>query len=131
MGPQGPIGPDGAQGVPGPQNLTITAHNDTVEANAQFAQGGIVYTTNDYTIWWLDGAVKQPLAHPPSTTSRYDHIQGGVAAVWNVNHNLGFMPSVTILDSSDIVIDGVIQHLDDNNLTITLTSAQSGTALCR
>ena len=127
-GTTGPQGPQGAAGSGGNSNLIITTHNDTAEANAGFTNGYIVYTTNDKNIWWMDAGTKRPLSHPVVS---YDHEQLAPALVWNVGHNLGFIPSITVLDMTNTVIDASITHTDENNATVTLTTAITGMVLCR
>lgn len=58
----------------------------------------------------------------------YIHSQQVPSSVWNVSHNLGKRPSITIVDSSESVVYGDIQYIDNNNLTITFSGAFSGKA---
>ena len=58
----------------------------------------------------------------------YTHIQNSPSLVWNVSHGLGKFPSVTIVDSGGSEVEGFVQHLDNDNLTITLSYAVSGKA---
>lgn len=58
----------------------------------------------------------------------YRHVQGAVAATWDVVHNLGKKPSVTVLDSSSRVVHGDVVHINDNRLTITFSAPFSGVA---
>ena len=47
---------------------------------------------------------------------------------WNIPHNLGYRPSITIQDYGKIVIEGEIEHVDINNLKVTFSTAISGYA---
>lgn len=47
---------------------------------------------------------------------------------WNVLHNLGKFPSVTVVDSGNSVIITDVSYTDENELTITFRSATSGKA---
>lgn len=59
----------------------------------------------------------------------YLHTQDVAAATWTVNHNLGKMNcSVTIKDSSHRKVEGQIDYVTENQLTIAFTAAFSGTA---
>lgn len=60
--------------------------------------------------------------------SHYTHDQNTSSATWNVAHNLGKKPSVTVVDSGDTVLHGQIEYTDLNNLTITLSAPTSGKA---
>ncbi len=54
--------------------------------------------------------------------------QAVAAMVWNINHNLGRKPSVTILDNSGCRIYASEVHIDINNTQITFIDATAGTA---
>ena len=49
-------------------------------------------------------------------------------ATWNINHNLGFFPSVSVVDSVGNFVTGDVSYIDDNNITITFKSAFKGKA---
>ena len=48
--------------------------------------------------------------------------------VWNVNHNLGKFPSVSVVNNNNVVINGEITYIDNNNLTCTFSAGFAGTA---
>lgn len=58
----------------------------------------------------------------------YHHIQSAPASVWTVTHNLGKKPSVEVIDSAGDNWFGVVDYIDDNQLTITFSAAFSGDA---
>ena len=62
------------------------------------------------------------------TDKNYFHNQASVSASWNIAHNLGKKPSVTIIDSGGNQVIGDIVYVDDNNVTLNFTAAFSGTA---
>jgi hypothetical protein len=47
---------------------------------------------------------------------------------WNVNHNLGYRPSVTCYTDGGLLIEGSVLHSSLNRLTIDFNLPQSGTA---
>ena len=51
---------------------------------------------------------------------------------WGVTHNLGKIPSVTILDGnhSGNTIEGAISHTNVNTLIITFNTVVTGTVVC-
>jgi hypothetical protein len=67
---------------------------------------------------------------PGATTGdvHYDHVQGTAEEVWHITHNLGKYPSVTVLDSAGSEVEGQVDHIDTNSLTVTFTGAMSGNA---
>lgn len=63
-----------------------------------------------------------------ATDGHFTHLQLTPAAVWNINHGLGKFPSIQVSDSSGRLVLGKVEHVDENNSTITFTSAFSGKA---
>ena len=60
----------------------------------------------------------------------FRHIQGTPSTTWTVTHNLGKYPAVTLFDSSGREFKAQIDHVSDNQLTVTLGAALSGEANC-
>lgn len=54
--------------------------------------------------------------------------QGIPSALWNISHNLGKYPSVTIFANDGSEYEGDVKHIDNNNLTIEFSVAVSGNA---
>jgi hypothetical protein len=50
------------------------------------------------------------------------------ATLWNVTHNLGKFPSVTVVDSANTVIQAQVNQISVNSLDIILNNATSGKA---
>ncbi len=58
----------------------------------------------------------------------YHHTQSNAASVWTITHNLGKKPSVEIIDSAGDNWFGIVTYVNNNQLTITFSSAFSGNA---
>lgn len=58
----------------------------------------------------------------------HKHNQNTAASTWNVAHNLGKFPSATMVLSTGQKGYGDINYIDENNLTITFASAETGKA---
>jgi hypothetical protein len=58
----------------------------------------------------------------------YTFVQAGASATWTVQHDLDKFPSVTMVLSTGQKGYGDIVYIDENNLTITFASAESGKA---
>jgi hypothetical protein len=58
----------------------------------------------------------------------FRHVQGSPASIWNINHNLGRHPSVTVTDSGGDSAVGEIDYVDNNNLRITFSAGFAGEA---
>ena len=54
--------------------------------------------------------------------------QAVAATVWNVNHNLGKFPSITVIDTANTVVTGEYTYIDNNNVTLTFSAAFAGKA---
>jgi hypothetical protein len=50
------------------------------------------------------------------------------AAVWTINHNTGQFPSVTTVDSAGNEVQGAVQYISSNQVTITFSSPFAGRA---
>jgi hypothetical protein len=58
----------------------------------------------------------------------FTYTQSSASAVWNITHNLGKNPSVSVADSAGTLVMGEVDYINDNNLTITFISAFAGVA---
>ena len=54
--------------------------------------------------------------------------QGVPATVWNIQHNLGKFPSITVIDNADTVVTGEYTYIDNNNVTLTFSAGFAGKA---
>lgn len=54
--------------------------------------------------------------------------QGVPATVWNIQHNLGKFPSITVIDTGDTVVTGEYTYIDNNNVTLTFSAGFAGKA---
>jgi hypothetical protein len=58
----------------------------------------------------------------------YRHTQNIALTTWNVNHNLNFYPNVTVYNTAGDQVEGVVNHTNETQLTITFSSAIAGKA---
>jgi len=68
------------------------------------------------------------LSSQGTPTFIYDFHQVTPAATWNINHNLGKFPSVTVIDSGNTVVVGEYKYIDANNVQLTFNAAFAGKA---
>ena len=54
--------------------------------------------------------------------------QGVPATTWNIQHNLGKFPSITVIDTADTVVTGQYEYIDNNNVTLTFSAGFAGKA---
>lgn len=69
-------------------------------------------------------------SNPNIQDKYYKHDQGIASTIWNIQHNLNKIPSVTVVDSVNNVVEGQIEYIDTNTLKITFAYAFSGYATC-
>lgn len=79
--------------------------------------------TSEITSTTVQGAIEEVRAK-----SKYVHTQASPATTWAVAHNLKFFPNVAIVDSALSHVMGEVTYTDENNLTVSFTSAFSGKA---
>jgi|SRR5271165_1748867 len=65
---------------------------------------------------------------PPGAS--YLFTQNSPVTLWTVNHNLGFVPSVTLYTTGGQEMDAEIVHVSNNQCLVYFISAQAGTARC-
>lgn len=64
----------------------------------------------------------------PGASLSYLHQQTTPSATWTMNHNLGFKPSVELLNSGGQEIEGDVVHTSDNQTIANFVIAISGSA---
>lgn len=62
--------------------------------------------------------------------SGYEHIQSVASTSWQVDHNLGRFPSVMVTNSSNLMIDGEIDHSNTNRLFVKFNTPLAGRVYC-
>ena len=65
------------------------------------------------------------------STASYTFNQTTPATTWTINHNLGFFPSVELLNSGLQEIDGEISHTNINQTIVIVHPATAGLALLK
>lgn len=58
----------------------------------------------------------------------YQHTQGQASTTWTIEHNLSFMPNVTVVDSGGNLVEANVTYTSVTALTLTFSSAISGVA---
>ena len=58
----------------------------------------------------------------------FEFTQGVPAVTWSIQHNLGKFPSVSVVNNNNVVINGEITYIDNNNLTCNFSAAFAGKA---
>jgi hypothetical protein len=64
----------------------------------------------------------------PVNHVKYVHNQTTASNQWNITHNLGFFPNVTVLDNQNRIIEADTVYLNTNSVRIVMNVALSGVA---
>ena len=54
--------------------------------------------------------------------------QNAPSTTWNIQHNLGKFPSITVIDTGDTVVTGEYNYTSNNNVILTFSAAFAGKA---
>ena len=54
--------------------------------------------------------------------------QGVPATTWNIQHNLGKFPSVSVINNNNVVINGEVTYIDNNNVQLNFSAGFAGKA---
>jgi hypothetical protein len=58
----------------------------------------------------------------------YVHIQEVASATWTINHGLGFIPNITVVDTAGTVVEGSYNYSDLSTVVLTFVGGFSGRA---
>lgn len=75
-----------------------------------------------------DGWPAVPFFQATGLTRRSVYIQGAAADTWNITHDLGGYPSVTVVNSTGTVVVGTVTYVSTSEIQIEFTAPFSGTA---
>jgi hypothetical protein len=121
-------GTKGDQGDKGDRGYSIYA-GSTNPSNTLGLNGDIYVQSSSNAIYTKTSGVWQaPEILIARSNWSYTHEQQSNQLVWNITHNLGYNPSVDIIDNGGNSIEGDISYTNTNTLTITFTSLVSGFA---
>jgi hypothetical protein len=119
-------------------NITIdnTQNFDTlvIEEQAEALQVELAVVDNVTGVLSVNGKVGNvvidyPDINPdPVNHVKYVHTQNTPSNQWNITHNLGFFPNVTVLDNENRIIEADTQYLNTNSVRIVMNVALSGVA---
>ena len=94
-----------------------------VEAGDKLLGTDVSGATKNFSITSIVNST--PFASHGGTTT---HTQGSASSTWTVTHNLNKFPSVTIVDSNEEQIFGVVDYQSANTIVLTFSAAISGKA---
>jgi hypothetical protein len=98
----------------------IDAHisGSLYDSNDSVGTAGQILSSTGTDTQWIDS---------PSDKT-YIYVQSVPSATWNINHNLGKFPSVSVVNINNVLLYGEVTYIDSNNLTIAFSAGFSGKA---
>lgn len=58
----------------------------------------------------------------------YIHTQSVSASTWTINHNLGYYPAVSVVDSGESLVIGDVTYISTNTLSVSFNASFGGKA---
>ena len=65
---------------------------------------------------------------PTQGSPTFIFTQGVAATTWDITHNLGKFPSVSVINNNNIVINGEVTYIDNNNVQLNFSAGFTGKA---
>ena len=100
------------QGVAGPPNV--------------LAVGTVTVGTAAVTITGTAPSQTLNFVLPPGAS--YIHNQSTSASTWTISHNLGFFPSVNVVDNGGNMVIGDVLYITENQVSISFSASFGGKA---
>lgn len=114
-GPQGPRGTSLLNGTGEPSSL-IGIEGDFYLDTISFE----LYGPKTSGSWGIGTRLRETLG--------YVHEQTLSSTVWTINHNLTFVPNITVVDTFGTVIEGSYDYPNNSTVVLTFSSPFSGKA---
>jgi len=89
----------------------------------------IVVFTENTTVVGADAAGPQGVPGPSGdSASGFNFTQGVADTSWVINHNLGYRPVVDVFTVGGVIMLAEVVHVSNNQVLVTLNTAQTGSA---
>ena len=118
----------------GEQNNISTFGHFTIDSYTATAGSANLYTLNLTNIGG-NGNITDKLLYDFAVFTlssqgapTFQFTQGAPATTWNIQHNLGKFPSITVIDTGNTVVNGEYTYTDNNNVVLNFSAAFAGKA---
>lgn len=96
---------------------------------------GILVGVDTVEEYWYNGGISdvnlvRKIPTDLKSDAHYIHDQYAPADIWEITHNLEKFPTIQIVDSSNKVIEGHIEHENENKSIAMFNGKFSGKAIC-
>ena len=129
-GPKGDPGTNILSGPGSPSNIVGKVGDFWLDTNTQIIYGPKIISGWPDTVLF-EGFNRDLLGkvfNIPLSAVEISVVNGVTYGTWNIQHDLGYNPNATTIDSSGRVIEGDISYPNENTIVIRFIGASSGNA---
>lgn len=112
----------------GATKQTVEVHDPGVAGPPNTLAIGTVTSGVAPTVTITGTAPSQTLNFTLPMAGAYTYTQSSPSTTWTINHNLGFRPAVTVVDSGGTTVVGDVTYVSENSLSISFSSSFGGVA---
>ena len=109
-------------------SIDSSVYSTFTTEDVQDIMGATLIDGTDTTVVYDDNAGTIRIDSNVAGDKTYTHNQSSPATVWSIAHNLNKHPSVSVVDSSNSRMEGQVDYIDTNNITLTFNASFSGKA---
>jgi hypothetical protein len=113
--------------VTAPTTKVLEVHDPGVAGPANVLAVGTV-TVGSAAVNITGTAPSQTLNFVLPAGASYIHNQSTSAATWTISHNLGFFPSVSVVDNGGNMVIGDVLYITENQVSISFSASFGGKA---
>lgn len=107
---------------------TLEVHDPGVAGPPNSLSIGTVTTGTTPQVTITGTAPSQTLNFVIPTGGAYTHNQGTSSSTWTITHNLGYFPSVTVVDNGNNVVIGDVSYISVNQVSVSFSASFGGKA---
>ena len=116
------------------------SNNNFISDNNQVGTGTFVTVASGSSVHRANNVVNGVLIDVPAGTPgppgppgdpglvSYTHVQGAAAALWTITHPLPFQPNVNVVDSAGEQVEGEVDYVAADTITVAFSAAFTGAA---
>jgi hypothetical protein len=113
--------------VTAPTTEVLEVHDPGVAGPANVLAVGTV-TVGSAAVTITGTAPSQTLNFVLPAGASYIHTQSASASTWTISHNLGFFPSVNVVDNGGNMVIGDVLYITENQVSISFSASFGGKA---
>jgi hypothetical protein len=110
-----------------PATEVLEVHDPGVAGPANVLSVGTV-TAGTANVTITGTAPSQTLNFVLPVGASYVHTQSTSASTWTISHNMGFFPSVSVVDNGGNMVIGDVLYITENQVSISFSASFGGKA---